>query len=650
VQREHSIDIDIENEHTNTLPKTFRARARKYGNDKVFMRHKDYGLWNSYTWQACFERTENVFLGLVSMGFEENDVIAIMGDNDPRWFWAEYATQAGRGIVVGLYVDYHYAEVKYVLSFSKAKFAFAKDQEMVDKILEVKEHLPNLQKIIYWDPRGLWFYDEPLLMSYDALEKKAQDYKKDHPDLFEKSIDKTKPSDVACIMLSSGTTRMTEDGVPRSQMGIMTHRSIMMNLMGIFRYDPWYPEDRWVSYMSPAWGEQYFGITGPLIAGCEICFPEKPETIDHDIREIGPQALLFPARLWEGKVSEVMSRMNDAFAISRWLFKAALPLGGRMADHHLKGTTPSIWLKIIYKIFDTLVFAGLRDNMGLKYIRHVYNSGALLGPDSARFFHTIGLTLKQLYGTTEIGLHCVHPDDQIDHETVGKVLNPDFMRISEQGEIQVSGPLMAKTYFGDESAWKDNFTEDGWFQTGDAGRIDKRGHLIFYDRLKDMIKLKNGHSFPPQYIESRIKFSPYIKDCLVIGDEDKDYPSAIIIIDYENVGDWAEKNHVGYTTFVDLSQKPEVYELIRADIDKVNEKVDQAGKIAKFVNLHKEFDADDAELTRSGKIRRKYMEEKYGDLIKVIYSDEDLYSVEASVKYRDGRSGNIKTEVHIQKL
>lgn len=650
MQRKHRFDIDITNERTNTLPKTFRFRVEKYGHKKIFMRHKDYGLWNSYTWQECFERTEKVFLGLVRMGFVENDVIGIMGDNDPKWFWAEYATQAGKGIVVGLYVDYHYAEVKYVLNFSNAKFVFAKDQEMVDKILEVKDSLPHLQKIFYWDPRGLWFYDDPLLMSYDDLEKQGDDYKKKYPDLFKQNIDRTKPDDIACIMLSSGTTRMTEDGVPRSQMGMMTHKSIMLNLMGIFKYDPWYPEDRWVSYMSPAWGEQYFGITGPLIAGCEICFPEKPETIDHDIREIGPQALLFPARLWESKVSEVFSRMNDAFIINRWLFQMALPIGERMADYRLKGQMPSSWLKILYKFCDVLVFAGLRDNMGLKYARHVYNSGALLGPDSARFFHTIGLTLKQLYGTTEIGLHCVHPDDEIDPETVGKVLNPEYMRISENNEIQVSGPLMAKTYFGDDESWKENFTEDGWFQTGDAGRIDERGHLIFYDRLKDMIELKSGHSFPPQYIESRIKFSPYIKDCLVIGDRDKEYPSAIIIIDYENVGDWAEKNHVGYTTFVDLSQKPQVYELIKADIEKVNKKLEEPGKIAKFVNLHKEFDADDAELTRSGKIRRKYMEEKYGDLVKVIYSDEDVYSVKASVKYRDGRAGTIKTEVHIQKL
>lgn len=650
MQRENWIDIDIENEDTNTLPKTFKSRVKQYGHHKVFMRHKDFGLWNSYSWQECYERTENVFLGLSSLGFHEGDVIGIMGDNDPRWFWAEYATQAGRGIVVGLYVDYHFAEVKYVLNFSKAKFVFAKDQEMVDKVLEVKESLPHLQRIIYWDPRGLWFYDEPLLMSYDDLEDLGEGYKKDHPSLFDKSIECTRADDIACIMLSSGTTRMTEDGVPRSQMGMMTHKSIMLNLMGIFRYDPWYSDDRWVSYMSPAWGEQYFGITGPLIAGCEICFPEKPETIDHDIREIGPQALLFPARLWESKVSEVMSRMNDAFVLNRWLFRTALPIGGRIADHRLKGTKPSIWLKMLYKLFDIMVFAGLRDNMGLKYVRHVYNSGALLGPDSARFFHTIGLILKQLYGTTEIGLHCVHPDNEIDPETVGKVLNPEYMRISEQNEIQVSGPLMAKTYFGDEKSWKDNFTEDGWFQTGDAGRIDERGHLIFYDRLKDMINLKTGHSFPPQYIESRIKFSPFIKDCLVIGDKDKEYPSAIIIIDYENVGDWAETNHVGYTTFVDLSQKPEVYGLIRADIEKVNEKLDPAGRISKFVNLHKEFDADDAELTRSGKIRRKYMEEKYSDLIRVIYSDENLYSIEASVKYKDGRSGTIKTQVQIQKL
>ncbi len=644
------IEIDTTDKNTDTLPKIFRYQTNKYGDKKIFMRHKDFGIWNSYSWKNCFEKTENVFLGLVDLGFKENDVIGIMGDNDPKWFWAEYATQIGRGITVGLYVDYHYAEVKYVLSFSKAKFAFAKDQEMVDKILEVKDSLPDLQKIIYWDPRGLWFYDEPLLMSYDELEKIGKDYKKDHPYLFSESIDKTSPENVACIMLSSGTTRMTEDGVPRSQMGMMTHKSIIMNLMGIFEFDPWYPNDRWVSYMSPAWGEQYFGITGPLLSGCEICFPEKPETIDHDIREIGPQALLFPARLWEAKASEVISRMNDTFLISKWLFKIGMKVGERMAAYKLKKGKPKFLLNTAYNTFDLLVFSGLRDNMGLKYIRHVYNSGALLGPDSALFFHAIGLPLKQLYGTTEIGLHCVHPDDQIDHETVGKVLNPEYMRISEEGEIQVKGPLMAKTYFGDQESWRKNFNQEGWFQTGDAGHIDKRGHLIFYDRLKDMIKLRSGHLFSPQYIESRIKFNQFIKDCLVIGDENKDYPSAIIIIDYENVADWAERNHIGYTTFVDLSQKTEVYNLIKMSLDKVNEKITGPGKIAKFVNLHKEFDADDAELTRSGKIRRKYMEERYRNLIEAIYSDKDTYSVEASVKYRDGRLGTMKTNVHIQKL
>jgi len=644
------IDIDITNENTNTLPKIFRNQVKRFGNKKIFMRHKDFGIWLSYTWQECFERTENVFFGLVSIGFEEGDGIGIIGDNDPRWFWAEYATQIGRGILVGLYVDYHYEEIKYVLGFSKVKFAFAKDQEMIDKILKVKDSLPNLQKIIYWDPRGLWFYDDPLLMNYDDLEDLGKEYKKSHPNLFNECIDKTKPDDIACIMLSSGTTRMTEDGVPRSQMGMMSYKSIMMNLTGIFKYDPWYPTDRWVSYISPAWGEQYFGITGPLLAGLEICFPEKPETIDHDIREIGPQALLFSARIWEAKASEVMSRMNDAFAINRWFYKKALQIGERVVVYKVEGRNLPLWLKIANKFFDILVFACLRDNMGLKYIRHAYNSGALLGPDLAQFFHAIGITLKQLYGTTEIGLHCIHPDGEIDSETVGKILNPGYLRISKEGEIQVKGPLLAKTYFGDKESWKINFTEDGWFRTGDAGHIDERGHLIFYDRLKDMIKLKSGHVFSPQYIESRIKFSPFIKDCIVLGSEDKDFPAAIIIIDYENVGDWAEKNHIGYTTFLDLSQKPEVYQLIKKDLNRANEKITETGKIRKFVNLHKEFDPDDAELTRSGKIRRKYMEEKYIDLIKVIYSDDDSIEVEASVKYRDGRMGQIKTKVFIQSL
>lgn len=638
--------IDIEK--VDTLSKALRFQTRKYG-DKVFMCHKEFGIWNPYTWKDVYEHSELVHLGLVSMGLQPEDLVGIIGDNDPRWFWAEYAAQAARAIVAGMYVDYHYAEVKYVLSWSRAKFAFAKDQEMVDKIVEVKEFLPNLQKVIYWEDKGLWFYNYPWLMSYRELEELGREYKKTHPNLFEENIDKTRPSDPAVIMLSSGTTRMTANGVPRSQMGMMSHRSLMLNLMGLLKLDPWYDTDRWVSFGSPAWGEQYFGICAPLMAGTEICFPEEPETIFHDIREISPQKLIFSARLWEGMASEIQSRINDAGWINRFLYHQFIPIAEKIVDLKCKGAKVPFWLRWLDELGNLLVLRPLRDNLGLKKTRHTYNSGALLGPDSMRFFHALRVPIKQLYGTTEIGLHCIHPDYDVDYETVGKLINPDCMKISPQGEILVRGPMIASSYLNDPEAWKKNFDEEGWFHTGDSGYINSNGHLVFYDRLKDMVTMPSGKKFSPQYVESRLKFSPYIKDCIVIGGEDKAFVSTLVTVDYENVGNWAETQHIGYTTYVDLSQKPQVYELVKKDVQRVNRNLTDDLKIRKFVNLHKEFDADDAELTRSGKIRRKFMEERYGDLIKSVYLEQEKYEVVAPVKYRDGRTGSIKTHVRIEK-
>ena len=643
--------MGINREINNTLPKILCANVQKYGEKKILMSHKRFGLWNAYTWKQVYENTELVFLGLKSMGMETGDVVGIIGDNDPRWFWAEYATQCARGITIGMYIDYHYEEVKYVLGFSKAKYAFAKDQEMVDKILHVKEDLPHLKKVIYWEEKGLWFYDYPWLMSYDELQGLGREYKLEHPELFERSIDETRPDDPACVMLSSGTTRMTEDGVPRSQMAVMTHASIIDNLFGIFEYDPWLDTDEWVSYMSPAWGEQYFGICGPLLSGAEICFPESPETVDADIRERAPEALIYPSVVWENKMSEITKSINNARWINKFIFKKSLSIGNKMVDATKGGNNQiPIWLKIVWKICYWTVYRHLHDNLGLKNIRHAYNAGSLLAPELARFFLAIGITLKQLYGTTETGLNCIHPDDEIDYETVGKILYPDNLKISDDEEILLKGSVLACTYLNDEEAWKENFDEDGWFHTGDAGRINKRGHLIFYDRFKDLIHLKTGKAFSPQYIEARLKFSSWIGNCIVIGGEDKDFVSVIIIIDYNIVGQWAEDRHIGYTTFVDLSQKPQVYKLIREAIEDINKNLDDEVQIKKFVNLHREFDADDAEITRSGKIRRKFLEERYQDLIDFMYSGGKEYEVTASVKYKDGRVGQIRATVQVEKI
>jgi len=639
---------DLDLNENNTLPKVMRARVRQWGGEKIWMTHKDFGIWQPYTWKDCYERIELVHLGLVSLGLEPGDVVGIIGDNDPRWFWAEFAVQVGRGIVAGMYTDYHYAEVKYVLGFSKATFAFAKDQEMVDKIVHEKDNLPNLKKCIYWESKGLWFYEQPWLMSYDELEDLGREYKKSHPTLFDENIDKGQPDEPAVIMLSSGTTRMTEDGVPRSQMGQMTHRAVMANLIGIFKLDAWYPTDRWLSYLSPAWGEQYFGLTGGLLSGLEVDFPEEPETINNDIREIGPQALLFPARLWEARIAEVFSRLKDSSRFKRFFYNRFLPLGYKMADYVMTGKKAPLWLSILNKIGYWLVFRPLRDQMGLLHLRHGYNAGATLGPESLRWLHALGIPVKQLYGTTEAGIHCIHPDGDIDYETVGKVLKPEWITVSKEGEILMRGPILGCGYLNDLGAWEKVFDEEGWYHTGDAGHINENGHLIFYDRMKDMVTMPTGRKFSPQYVESRLKFSEFITDCIVLGGEDKAFVSAIVTVDYANAGDWAEKHRVPYTTYPDLSQKSQIYDLVKEEVERVNLYLADDIKIKKFANLHKEFDADDAELTRSGKIRRKFFEERYAELIATIYSDAEKYETEAPVKYRDGRTGKIRTSVTIK--
>jgi len=641
---------DVDLNKYNTLAKLMRLRVQQYGDNKVWMTHKDFGVWQPHTWKDCYEHIELVHLGLVSLGIENGDVVGIIGDNDPRWFWAEFAVQVAGGIVAGMYVDYHYEEVKYILGFSKATFAFAKDQEMMDKIVVNMEKglLPNLKKAIYWEAKGLWFYDYDWMMSYDKLEELGREYKKSHPNLFEENIDKTDPDEAAVIMLSSGTTRLTEDGVPRSQMGLVTHRALIANVLGIFKLDAWYPTDRWLSWLSPAWGEQTFGFTSSVLAVNEIDFPEEPETIVNDIREIAPQAMFAGARFWEGRISDAMSRLADSSRLKKFFYDRFLPIGYKHADYWLKGKEAPLWLRIANKLAYYIVFRPLRDQMGLLHIRHVYNMGAILGPESIRWIHALGIPLKQIYGTTETGIYSIHPDGDIDYETVGKLLNPDWLKISDEGEILHRGTLVGGGFLNDLDGWREKFDKDGWYHSGDAGHINEAGHLVFFDRMADMVTVPSGKKFSPQYVEARLKFSPFIKDCVVVGGPDKPFVSALVMIDYENAGDWAEKHRIAYTTYPDLSQKPGIYDLVSGEMARVNQYLDDDVKVRKFSNLHKEFDPDDAEVTRSGKIRRKFMEERYKDLLDSIYSGKEHYETEAPVKYRDGRTGKIKTAVSIK--
>ena len=518
--------IEMTTDEIDTLPKLLRAQYQKYGSKKVAMRKKELGIWYEYTWKEVYNHVERTSLGLASIGLKAGDVVAIAGDSDPEWFWAEYAIQAARGIPVGLYVDAHFTEVKYLLTHSEARFIFAKDQEQIDKVLQIKEDLPQLEKIIFWDYRGLSHYDMPFLLSWENLEKEGERLKQAHPSTFDANIDITKTEDVAVLCYTSGTTRVTEDGVSKQKGVMLSHNFLIESGRAWQIADPWYDSDVWLSFVPPAWGtEQITGIAGCLLAGTEVNFPEKPETVTENIREVGPQILFLGARQWENYAATVQAKNNDTTRLKRFLFDNFLRVGYKVADLKFRKKKPSPIVGAVYRLGDYIVFGPLRDKLGLSRLRAGYQGGATLSSDTIRFFHAIGVDLRQVYGSTETGLNSAHRKGDVDPETVGKPLKPEWMKISSDGEILVGGTLKCKGYFKDPEATKELIDQDGWLHTGDAGFINEAGHLVYYDRLKEMVGLPSGRKFAPSYIEGKLRFSPYIKDCIVIGGPDKAFVS-----------------------------------------------------------------------------------------------------------------------------
>ncbi|TAK36921.1 MAG: long-chain fatty acid--CoA ligase [Chloroflexota bacterium] len=627
----------------DTLPKILRAQFRKYGDKKVAMRKKQYGIWNEQSWADIYERVRNVALGLVSLGWQRGDHVAIVGDNDPEWYCAEYATHAIGGAVTGLFVDAHFSEVEYLIGHSEARYVFAKDQEQVDKVLEVRAQLPRMERIIYWDDRGLWTYDDPLLMSYGDLEERGRKLADERPMLFEQQVDLGKASELAALCYTSGTTGSRPKGV------MLSHKFLIGNAEDWFKIDPWPDTDDYLAYTPPAWGmEQVQGVAGALIAGVTLNFPEKPETLQNDIREIEPQYLFFSARVWDTYASTVQSKITESTALKRWLYNLFLPVGNRMAGARFCGKSPGLLWQALWTLGNMLVFRPLRDKHGFIRVRTAYQAGASMSSDCFRFFHIMGINVKQMYGLTESGIVTIHRNCDIDPESVGRPLEEGSIRISERGEIMVRDERLCDGYFRNEEATRELFDADGWMHTGDGGYITEHGHLIYLDRVKDLVPLPGGGWFAPQFIESKLGFSPYIRYAMAIGGENKPFVSAVICIDFQNVGNWAQARRVNYTTYVDLSQKSEVYALIEKDIQRVNKYLPEGARIRRFVNFHKEFDADEAELTRTRKLRRKVAEEHYKGLIDAIYAGKEQYIVQADVKYRDGRSGVISTGIRIR--
>lgn len=633
----------MNNNGLDTLPKYLKRNYALYGKTRTAMRVKEMGYWQPYTWHDYYENVKWLSLGLISLGLKKGDKICIIGESKPQWIWAEVSAQAAGCTPVGVFTDCMPDEVKYFVNHSDANFVIAEDQEQVDKILQIKADLPQLKKVIFWDEKGLWGYDDPILMSFDKLIEAGKKYESENAGLFEQNIAAGNGEDICVFCYTSGTT-----GLPRAAM--ISHRSLINVASTQAKYDNLSSDDNYVAFFSPAWvADQITAVAGGLVAGFTVNFVEKPETIMENIREIGPEVLGWGPRNWESVMRTVQAKISNTSALKRFIYNLFIPIAMKKSYFIAKNKKPDFLWRIAYFIGYWIVYRNLLDKFGLTRVRVARTGGSAISPDMIQYFQSMGVNIEVGYGLSEAPMVATHFRDNLKPETTGPPAVGMDVRLSGEGQMLVRGQNMFSGYFKDIESTNKKVI-DGWYHTGDFGNIDENGHLIVMDRMDDLRQLAGGHKFSPQYIEIRLRFSQYIKEAIIIGDEKYDYVSAIINIDLDNVGHWAEAKRIPYTTFVDLSQKPEVIALIRNEIEKVNRLLPADTKVKKFTNLHREFDPDEAELTRTRKLRRTYVEERYKDLIHALYSGAEELTVEASVTYRDGRKGTTKTALKINKL
>ena len=624
-----------------TLPKILMANYRRWGGDRVAMRRKAFGIWKEFTWADVYEKVKYFALALLSNGFEPEDKIATLGDNAPELFWAELAAQAAGGAMTGISSDCLPDEVKYQAQHSDAKFIVAEDQEQVDKIIRVENEFPLLKKVIYWDPKGLKGYDDPLLISYNDFLQQGKEYEQSHPGLFEQRVAETKPDDVALILYTSGTT-----GLPKG--AIIKHKTFITWTKEILKVTPLSEDDNSISFMLPGWiVEQMLGLGNMLLAGVTMNFPEEPETVQADLREIAPSIIVYPSRLWERLNTEIQVRISDSSFVKRTAYNLFAPVGYKFADLTIQKKKPNLVWRAIYAVANLLLFRPLKDKHGLSNVKYGITSGASLSPDILRFLRAMGINIKQIYALTETGVVTAQSDDDIQFESVGvPVGEGKKVKISPDGEVLIDAAHCFDGYYKNDKTYR-GVIRDGWFHSGDAGYIQEDGHLIYLDRMADLKELANGTKFSPQYIESRLKSSPYIMDTVVVGAEASNFVAAIINLDLSIVGKWAGGRNIPYSATADLSQNPEVCELIRQEVVKVNRYLPEDSRVRKFINLRKEFDPDEAELTRTRKIRRAFLEHRYRNLIDAIYSGKQELVEKTTVTYQDGSKGTVEAVIRV---
>lgn len=627
----------------DTLPQLLRYHYRRFGDSKIAIREKDRGIWKPYSWSEYYAIVERLTMAFLELGLQPDEKVAIIGENKPHVYWFELAALTCRAPVLGIFSDCGPPEIKYFLTHSDSTFVICQDQEQVDKVLEIKAEIPLIRRVIYWEEKGMWSYEDPLLITMDEmLEMGARKIEED-PERFEKMIDETDGDDIVVFFYTSGTT-----GLPKA--ALQTHRNLKMNVELLDRRDPLYDSDQSVSYLPIAWiGEQLQNVGYSLYKGFTVNFPESQETVPQNIREIGPHIVLFAPRNWEEFISTIRVKMADADILNRLSFNLALKIGYKVGDARMRGQKAGLLWELLHYPAEWFVFRPLKDKLGIKRGRIARVGGTAISPDVIRYFQAIGMPLIQVYGSSECGIATMHPPGQIKAETSGPPLEGFEVKLSEEGEILVKSPCIFKGYYKDEEKTA-KVLLDGWYHTGDFGNIDEDGHLIVMDRMDDLQAIAGDKRFSPQYAETRLRFSPFIKDALVVGRAERDYAIALINIDYDNVGHWAETNRVVYTTFLDLSQKKGVIELIKKEVESINRLLPEYARIRRFINLHKEFDPDEAELTRTRKVRRDFMEDKYQQLVDGLFSTEIQIDIIASITYRDGTKGEIKSSLSINNV
>jgi len=633
-----------------TFPRLLQMHASERPHAPA-MREKEYGIWQSLSWSDLSAMVQQLAAGLHQAGLRRGEHMVVVGANRPRLYATMLAVQSLGAIPVPLYQDAAAAECVFPINNAEVRFAFAEDQEQVDKLLEIREQCPQLERIYYDDPRGLRKYDEPCLASLDELQAGGKVFVELHPDFFASEVEKAKPGDVGAMFFTSGTT-----GNPKGV--VHTHNSLLNRARVGADFDKLTGSEEVLAYLPPAWiGQNIFSYAQWLACGYVVNCPESAATVTIDMKEIGPTYYFAPPRIFEGLLTSVMIRMEDAGAIKRGMFHYFMDVAKRVGPALMDGKDVGLGDRLLYALGNLCVYGPLRNTLGMSRVRVAYTAGEAIGPDLFSFFRSIGINLKQLYGSTETAVFvCLQPDHEARADTVGVPCEGVEIKVADNGEILVKSPGLLKEYYKNPAATAEVLTEGGWYHTSDAGFIDSNGHLKIIDRVKDVGRIKGGANdgamFAPKYVENKLKFFSHIKEVVAYGDG-RDKVCVFINIDFDAVGNWAERRNLPYAGYTDLAQKPEVYQLIKECVEKVNADLSvdallAGSQVSRFLVLHKELDADDGELTRTNKVRRGFIAERYNVLVDALYEGKSSQFIETQVKFEDGRTGKVSATLKIE--